>query len=380
MRTSPAPLPLASLLLTAALAGPMAGCTGGGGGGKNGPQTLRVETTTVTSNNRGIFRVDVDVKEGERFQVVFSEDSKAYLSLDTIVDPSGNTVLDWQDWLYSSYSITEAFYAAEFVSTVNWPIRAEDGPLAPGTYTVEGEATTVAGDPKSGAEVTATILYRSDDAPEQGAVHAIIAYCTGVRDDAEVVAGIEAGVEYWKQLFASWGVNLTVEYTDIEVDPALPDTYKGVTEYQDLLEKQNGYPLLMVVGDLIADDSYVYGEAGAIPGPMTASPISAVEVSWLAHAGANGRFSDWEISILGETMAHETGHYLGLFHPVEQDWNYWDALDDTSECGSMQSCESALGSNLMFPYAMCWSASECQHQDQLTDGQIGVLQRYAGVE
>ena len=344
------------------------------------PETLRVETLTATTNNRGVYKFDIEVKEGERFQAIFEDDGRAYLATESLIDPAGETALDWQDWLYSDYSLTEALYATEFVSTLNWPVREEDGPIAPGTWTIEGSATSISGDPKSDAAITATILYRTDDAPEQGTIHAIIAYCTGLREDSDIVAGIEAGVAHWQQLYASWGIDLTVEYSDIDVDPALPDTYKGVTAFQDLLDTKEGYPLLMVIGDLIADDSYIYGEAGAIPGPMIGTPISAVEVSWIAHAGANGQFSDWEIGVLGETMAHETGHYLGMFHPVEMDWNYWDAVSDTDECTSTGSCERNLGKNLMFPYSLCYNASNCESQDELTDGQIGIMQRYAGVE
>ena len=372
-------IPLACVLLASSLLG----CNNGGTRKTRPveePQTLRVETLTATTNNRGVYKFDIEVKEGERFQAIFEEDGKAYLATESLIDPAGETALDWQDWLYSDYSLTEALYATEFVSTLNWPVREEDGPIAPGTWTIEGSATSISGDPKSGAAITATLLYRSDDDLQKGTIHAIIAYCTGLREDSDIVAGIEAGVAYWQQLYASWGIDLTVEYSDIDVDPALPDTYKGVTAYQDLLDTKEGYPLLMVIGDLIADDNYIYGEAGAIPGPMIGTPISAVEVSWIAHAGANGQFSDWEIGVLGETMAHETGHYLGMFHPVEMDWNYWDAVSDTDACTSTGSCERNLGKNLMFPYSLCYGASNCESQDELTDGQIGIMQRYAGVE
>ena len=124
----------------------------------------------------------------------------------------------------------------------------------------------------------------------------------------------------------------------------------------------------------------MYGEAAAIPGPIVPTEISAVEISWIAHAGANGKFSDGEIGILGETMAHETGHDLGMFHPVEDGWQNWDAVEDTNDCTDMGSCEEKLGTNLMFPYPVCTSMTDCEAQDQLTDGQVGIMQRYVGVD
>ena len=82
---------------------------------------------------------------------------------------------------------------------------------------------------------------------------------------------------------------------------------------------------------------------------------------------------------MGETMAHEAGHYLGLFHPVETSYALWDALDDTPECDDSAACAAALGTNLMFPYPVC-AFSECEEQGLLTPKQVGVMHRYVGVD
>ena len=75
-------------------------------------------------------------------------------------------------------------------------------------------------------------------------------------------------------------------------------------------------------------------------------------------------------------LAHEIGHYMGLYHPVEASYNYWDALEDTVECGTWNACETQLGNNLMFPYPICYGA--CELQTEITSDQMGVLQRYTG--
>lgn len=344
------------------------------------PETLRVEAVPITSNNRGLFNLEFAVQEGERFQVVLADPKKGILGTETLSDPTGNTALDGEDWYTSSQSLTSAVYGAQFASALNWPVREQDGPVAAGIWTLSGFTLDRNYSYAGNTDIDVTILYRTDESPAVGSVHAVVAYCTGVKEQEGVVEAMEAGVAYWQELYAMRGIELTVEYSDIAVDPDLPDTYQGVTEYQDLLAQKVDYPLLMVIGDQIAGDSYVYGEAGAIPGPMVASPISAVEISWLAHAGGNGKFSDNELAILGETMAHETGHYIGLFHPVEDGWEYWDALEDTPDCTSMSSCQDELGANLMFPYPVCTSMTECNRQDQLSGGQVGIMQRYVGVE
>ena len=94
------------------------------------------------------------------------------------------------------------------------------------------------------------------------------------------------------------------------------------------------------------------------------------------NAGFDGQFNPAEIQMFGETMAHEIGHYMGLYHPVEASYNYWDALEDTVECGTWNACETQLGNNLMFPYPICYGA--CELQTEITSDQMGVLHRYTG--
>lgn len=84
--------------------------------------------------------------------------------------------------------------------------------------------------------------------------------------------------------------------------------------------------------------------------------------------------------MMAETIAHEVGHYLGLFHPVEDGFTYWDYLDDTEECTNRTNCEDVLGTNLMFPYPICAVYNACDPQDQLSAKQVGVIQHYVGVE
>jgi hypothetical protein len=107
-----------------------------------------------------------------------------------------------------------------------------------------------------------------------------------------------------------------------------------------------------------------------------------VAVSWLEAAGGSGRFDDEETLLLGETMAHELGHYMGLFHPVQFDDSgnivYFDVLDDTPECNNYEGCLEALAENNMFPYLVCEWVEGCDAQDELTDAQRAVTRRYTG--
>jgi hypothetical protein len=107
------------------------------------------------------------------------------------------------------------------------------------------------------------------------------------------------------------------------------------------------------------------------------SPRASISVSWARHAGVDGVFDLNEVSFLATTMAHEVGHYAGLFHPVEIGWTYWDPLADTPDCTSESNCVNRLGTNLMFPYNLC-DGYGCELSVDLTRDQADVMHLYPG--
>lgn len=94
----------------------------------------------------------------------------------------------------------------------------------------------------------------------------------------------------------------------------------------------------LVATGLPAGDSII-GKDGAIPGNAsfngTIAGGSVVLASDLgATAACSGSFQPTscgpdEVSVIG---AHETGHFLGLFHPTEQRGDSFDSLVDTPSC------------------------------------------------
>lgn len=106
------------------------------------------------------------------------------------------------------------------------------------------------------------------------------------------------------------------------------------------------------------------GIAAGIPGPngIPGTAASGVMVSVDTHLDGDGETLLTEL--MGETMAHEVGHQLGLFHTSEDTGTEHDPLDDTSECGldfdadgdgelTAEECEAAGGRNFMF-----WTSAE----------------------
>lgn len=105
------------------------------------------------------------------------------------------------------------------------------------------------------------------------------------------------------------------------------------------------------------------GLAGAINGPgENGTELSGVIINTF---GGLTSLSAADLQMQGETMAHESGHYLGLYHTTEKNGFDFDPLSDTPEClrktndtnndGIVDTDECRLldGPNLMF-----WQAAK----------------------
>jgi hypothetical protein len=126
-----------------------------------------------------------------------------------------------------------------------------------------------------------------------------------------------------------------------------------------------------------SDESGTLGVAAGIPGPVAVHGTwgSGVVVGVDSHLDWDGTTLDTQT--MGETIAHEVGHQLGLFHTTESDGSRSERLNDTPECPasadvngdnsySAEECRSYDGGNFMF-----WVAGI--PQDGLSNTQASVL-------
>lgn len=126
--------------------------------------------------------------------------------------------------------------------------------------------------------------------------------------------------------------------------------------------------------------SVLYGISAGLPGPpaLNDSPTLGVFVALDIHFPQEDLLDEEE---LAATMAHELGHYLGLFHLSEADGSAHDPLRDTAECHgsrdtdrsgtlSGQECGAAAATNLMF-----WTPAKGFMQDRISDEQRWVIHR-----
>lgn len=336
-----------------------------------------IETMTLTSDRDGYVEIPITLDADDvSLQVVVTAGS-GYVSTEMLVDGNGDTVVDWKDWANSNDSLTDAFYASEDASTLNWPVRESDASLFPGDWTAYA-STLDKNLSYSGQQAVDVTVIRRSCLGEASKLKAVIAYAGNLSSDSTVQPAIEAATVRWAEIYANAGITLDYSFADVDMNASLPEPAKGSAAYATLYDELGGEGIVLVVGDDLDGIADLYGEAGGIPGPQVATPRSVVALAWLIHAGANATFNDAELELMAETMAHEAGHYLGLYHPVEQGWSYWDALSDTSNCQSTGNCERDLGDNLMFPYPLC-TGSGCVEQSVLSSQQAGVVRNYVGV-
>ena len=149
----------------------------------------------------------------------------------------------------------------------------------------------------------------------------------------------------------------------LQLSGALPSTNRGVNFF--FVQGFNGWGLL--------------GKAGGIPGPplIHGTYHSGVVVSLVDYYEYEVQIG---IPVTAETMAHELGHQLGLFHTTEQDGTLHDPIPDTPECTydgnndgavDLQECKNSGANNLMF-----WSVSLSA---KLTAGQKSVIHKNASM-
>ena len=365
-------------------------------GGKDGPEPtdtqppgqssdadIREMQLGVTTGADGSSYVDFDVEAGETDMLitVSVDDLQNNAYIDEVIDPDGTLVWDGDEQYWSDYSLSYAGWP-DIVTSLNWPILASHGPLKEGRWTFR--FTTV--DPQQwrplgDVKIAVHGQFSNDSGFDSGGVEVHVIYTGGTDQDPVVTEAVDASFELWGEMYRQVGVepSFATSVYPGNVDLS-PPSLGSFAEYEELMAANDvGVVNLVLVPEFSGQGgASTLGLAGGIPGPLAPTPYSAVAVNVAAHMGSDLQFTPEEARILAETMAHEVGHYLGLFHPVEDGWQWYDAIDDTPECGNMNDCQNVLGSNLMFPYTVC-GGGECVAQANLTTGQGDVLHRYVGV-
>jgi hypothetical protein len=330
---------------------------------------------TANSGPDGIASFTVDIRQGDNGFSVFAT-AGDLVSIEQVRDPSGNIATRWEDWYYDPIDLTDAFYPYYQNVMFTWPMRAEDGELEPGDWTVEVASTNANWDYKANVDVTASARIRSDGDPDNGIVRVVLVFAEGVEEEPGVREAVDGAIARWREVWGPAGLTLELREVNSSFDAQLEPPWDPATDTSGAAALAEDGEVVVFLGELLNGNRTWYGVSGGIPGPLEVTDRSATLVSWLAHAGINAEFDADEIGLFGETLAHEVGHYVGLQHPVQSDYSRWDALGDTPECTNATTCESQLGENLMFPYSIC-SGGSCVDTYIITNDQLGEMQRAA---
>jgi hypothetical protein len=330
------------------------------------------------STSKGTAKVKVRVFEGETaLQVVADIAPPFQVHVRSVEDPAGQLAFSSAEWNDNPRSKTNAGFVAS-VSTLDWPVLPDDLPLSAGVWRFEFGVVdeSQAYVPQSFA---VDVLTKTDPDLAVGHLDVNLVYTDGLDQDPALRDAIDDAKALWTDLYAQIGIEVAFQAFTYDVTELGPPAFGDEDRYVDLAAQTRLRAVNLVLTRRIEGLEQIFGIAGDIPGPLVPTSRSAVQVATTLAAGPDGRFSEEETRLLAETMAHETLHFLGLFHPVESTWAAWDVLGDTDECDSERRCVDELGDNLMFPYPVC-SVQSCVPQSWISDAQGGVAHRAVAVE
>ena len=188
-------------------------------------------------------------------------------------------------------------------------------------------------------------------------------YITGTTWSA---SDISATLTVMSNIYSTNGITLTIKDT-ITISESqystISSSFSNSTTSALISQGSTDTVNLFFVEDQLSGESAAYGVSGGLPGPTgIASSWNGVLNFLTAHATG----TTLNTQLLGETAAHEMGHWLGLYHTSESTGTSFDPLSDTAECpisrdndsdGKVypEECDGYGADNVMFWTA--WSTS-----------------------
>lgn len=326
--------------------------------------------------------VEFEIPQGAlSFAITMQADRDTAPIVNAMRGPTGDAIYDYDDPLSSKMKVSDGYGPLTSFIYPNAPALN----LTPGTYAIELASF-------DSANVSVQLHVKMGSTPRVQTVPLTLWFTFNSFVDAQTAQAdpaIQSAVAKMQAIYASAGVDLfPITYLDA-AEPALTDySFPLLDEtpaeqvIADVLGTQPPGGAHMVLVDTLFSDGGdgLYGISGGLPGPVSVngSDTLGVLVSLSTHTSAEGALDGVE---LGATMAHELGHYFGLFHISEANGTAHDPLTDTPECNvssdfdgngllSGDECGASAATNMMF-----WTSAEGFTQDQISREQEWVLLR-----
>ena len=316
-------------------------------------QSPRVISTTVLVDslavnlNGGVGDVLFDAPDDTlSLTIIVHGTANGWYGIDSWIDPTGIALIT-PDWVTEVGNERGCFSCPVFTTqgagastTIN-PNRPESV-VNPGTHTLQvvgfedGFATDM-------AWVT-VIAKRGDAWPVQGTVD-LHFYFTGAQDwsasTAPDDAYFDAVIARFNALYSAIGIqtgkmtfrDIDPELRTVSIDPANDTLGALVANSQASLGE--GAHIFFVEEILTGDPEYpsIPGVAAAVPNPpfLTGTIASGVVISTKGPLSVPPERRFLDPPAIGQTLCHEMGHLLGLFHTSEYDEVSHDQFPDTPE-------------------------------------------------
>lgn len=178
-------------------------------------------------------------------------------------------------------------------------------------------------------------------------------------------AGVSIGKVRFFELSEEQTQAYQIIYDDAQIGQLLATSQRPGDTYDDVLSLNVYFVREMRRGGAIGVSYGLPGPAG-LHGTGNSGVVFTAQFLGSQFQEADGTVADGN-EYTGNTMAHEVGHYLGLFHTTEQTQRDFDPLDDTPRCTSNFPDGCPDLTNLMFPLAS-------SGQSELSAGQSFVIQ------
>lgn len=358
------------------------GCGKGGGGGSGEPDSPYLETSRYMEAGTTAGPFFVDVPEGAASLTIIADGGDTSdMDISSLIDPTGRRMMT--DGLNDPMGRNMAQAAGQSVVTITIP-HGGDYAFTPGRWSFD---VTHYASPGGGRDVSVYTIVKEAEGSELS-LNLWLVGMEGLSSEEE--AALETIMDEAERLAAAAGIRISrterhtvtgedgarLTYIDLDADDNSNGQPDGMDELFRLsADAGNDYVNIFFVRYI---GQGVIGYSGGIPGP----PL----IQGTAHSGVIvstfGGFSNMtraDLEMQGATIAHEAGHYLGLFHTTERSGVEFDPISDTPECArseydkngdgivSSRECRGVDGPNLMF-----WSAASYP-QETLTETQGRVL-------